>query len=135
MFAWTKPDGTPGTMVRLCKLNTTAVLSWIALMAAAFEHLSRWKEPCEVEVYAGSQQAVMAVDQWIPQWSTNGWINAKGEPVNAWYKELAMHMTGHVVHCTTQKGEYSSWLETNMKHTRGDKACLISLESLTAQKS
>jgi len=104
-------------------------------MAAAFAHLSRWKEPCEVEVYAESPQVIMTVDKWIPQWSANGWINAKGEPVNEWYKELAKYMNGHVVHCTTERGEYTSWLDTNMKHMRGDKACLISLESLTAQKS
>jgi ribonuclease HI len=103
-------------------------------MAAAFAHLSRWNEPCEVTVYVKSPHARFAVEKLIPNWIANGWVNARGEAVNGWYKALSENMTGHQVQCA-EYGEYSSWLETNMKHTRGEKLCLITLENLTAGKN
>lgn len=130
-----KKDGTEGTLPYYCHLkDATKLTSNIMLLTQA---LSKFREPCSIKVYIQDPQSILTLKVWMPGWKNAGWRNSKGEEVSEWYRTLDRFMTGHELSFTAEKGSYSSWLETNTEryHKEERKACLISLENLTAAKS
>lgn len=130
-----KADGTDGTLAYQCEFEkATKLTSEIILLTKA---LSKFHKPCTITVHLNNPQTITTLNAWLPSWKVSGWKNSKGEDVDEWYKALDRYMKGHELTYTADRGEYSTWLEDNTKRHRekGEKACLITLESLIAQKS
>lgn len=130
-----KADGTDGTMAFCCEMKeATKLTSEVMLLTQA---LSKFRQTCSIKAHLANVQTITTLQTWMPAWKTAGWKNSKGEDVSGWYKTLDRYMEGHELTLTAERGPYSSWLETNTDkyQERGEKACLINLESLTAQKS
>ena len=130
-----KADGTDGTLAYYCEVaDATKLTSEIMLLAQA---LSRFNKPCTITVHLNNQQTITTLKAWMPTWKLSGWKNSKGEDVDEWYRALDRLTEGHELTYTADRGEYSTWLEENIERHRekGDKTCLITLESLTRQKS
>lgn len=130
-----KSDGTDGTMAFYCTVQeATKLTSEIMLLTEA---LSRFRQACSISVHLNNPQTITTLKAWMPAWKIAGWKNSKGEDVSGWYKTLDKYMEGHELTFTAERGSYSSWLKTNTDRyqERGEKACLISLENLTAQRS
>jgi ribonuclease HI len=130
-----RKDGTDGTLAYQCELQgATKLTSEIMLLTQA---LSKFKRPCSVTVHLTNPQTITTLNAWMPAWKLSGWKNSKGEDVDGWYKTLDRYMEGHELTYTADRGEYSTWLGDNTRRHRekGEKGCLISLESLAALKS
>lgn len=135
ILVYRKSDGTDGTMAFYCTMKeATKLTSEIMLLTEA---LSRFRQTCSITVHLNNPQTITTLKAWMPAWKIAGWKNSKGEDVSGWYKTLDKYMEGHELIFTAERGSYSSWLEANTDRyqERGEKACLISLENLTAAKN
>lgn len=51
-------------------------------LSAAIEALSLLKEPCQVDLYSDSAYLINGFTKgWVANWSKNGWVNSKKNPV------------------------------------------------------
>jgi|TARA_B100000586_G_scaffold222208_1_gene169329 ribonuclease HI len=50
-------------------------------LLAAIKALESLKEPCQVELFTDSKYVKLGITEWIINWKTNGFKNAKKKPV------------------------------------------------------
>jgi len=69
-------------------------------LTAVIESLRKLNQPCEVSIYSDSAYVVNCFKQgWYERWQTNGWRNAKNQPVenqDLW-QQLLLLMKEHKV--------------------------------------
>ena len=86
-------------------------------LTAAIEALRALNRPCSVQLTTDSQYLKRGVTEWLPQWITNGWRRANGQPVenaDLWQalgQEIARHdmswrwIRGHRGHALNERAD------------------------------
>lgn len=135
LLAWKKPDGTDGTRARLFEIEATAPMAEVQLIAAAVKELEAYHVIYEADIYLRNSHAKSALTVYMPEWYRRGWKNAKGEPVSDWYKILFRSAIGSVLRFTTERGEFTSWLETSVEKVKekGERTCLLTQETISGK--
>lgn len=88
-------------------------------LSAAIEGLSLLKEPCRVDLYSDSAYLINGFTKgWVANWSKNGWVNSKKNPVenqDLWkallklsqYHEIIWHkVAGHADNVENNRCDY-----------------------------
>ena len=104
-------DGVP--LTREGTGNREAVTENQLVLEAMIEAFKRIKKSSRVVVFTRCGHVLSTLrNHWPKQWEKNGWINAKGRPVNnaELWKELLELMEPHVVLLSDEQHSYQDWM-------------------------
>lgn len=115
-------DKTPVT--RNCIGNEVATNNRLALLGLV-NTLDILTKACEIHIYTDSRYLESTIQQgWLKKWQENNWKTAKGEQIknDDLWKEAMKKMSSHLVSITfSNKNDYSSWMEAEMKRAATQK--------------
>ena len=105
------------TKSQFYRVNATKNQSQLMIFNLALSHFK--KMPFTLSIYADFGYLESAFSQaWIDQWKTNGWKNAKNEPVaNAamWQETLILLNGNEILFDHETKDKYRNWMLSEMK--------------------
>lgn len=132
LLAFKNSQGKDITVGEICELKgATKLTSELMLVAQA---LSKYKEPCEITVHVNVAQTITALSEWMPAWKESGWRNSRGDEVSPWYQTISEEADSHIMTFTAEKGEFTSWLESEARRQKEGKKSLVSLEKLRERR-
>lgn len=106
-----------------------------AELLALIKALGRVNKACELTIFTGNTQVAAALHNlWFKKWSSNGYENSKGEPIenaDTW-KEVSKALEKHtIIAATCQDNSYTSWMISEL----GEDMKEVESQYLEAQKT
>lgn len=90
-----------------------------SVLCALIKSLKRLNSSCNLNIYTDSIFVQKSVENHLPEWKANGFVNAKNEPIKnqAEWEEVARLIGGHNVKFRiTNRNPYTVWMREKAKN-------------------
>lgn len=130
LLEYIKDGAGPVTAHRIYRYEETWLMAELILLTGA---LRMMREKCSIEVFTDCRQ-IRGTMELFPMWKAAGWKYKGDQEVPEIYRELAELTEGHEITIISERHEYSTWMETELKRAKEERVCMRDLESLLPGK-